>query len=95
VTSRAAPTKVISNSLLAFGYRITLEQNGESLLVLGHERGLPASSASLIEKIGQSVLVLTRMTCELHHDSLVFFHRELDYEPVNNNRLEQGIPGQE
>jgi hypothetical protein len=78
VTSRAAPTKVISNSLLAFGYRITLEQNGESLLVLRHERGLPASPASLVEKISQSVLVLTRVTRELDHHSLVFFHQELE-----------------
>lgn len=77
MTSRAAPTKVISKQL-PFCYRITLEQNGQALLVLRHESGLPASSTSLIQKVGESVFVFARVTRELHHYSLVFFHQKLE-----------------
>ena len=77
MTSRAAPMKVISKRS-AFGYGITLEQDRESLLVLGHERRLPASPAPLIEKIGECFFVFARVARELHHYSLVFFHRELE-----------------
>lgn len=77
MTSRAAPTKVISKQL-TFCYGITLEQNGEALLILGHERRLPSSSAPLIEKIGERILVLARMPGQFDHHSLVFFHRELE-----------------
>lgn len=77
MTSRAAPAKVISKQL-TFCYGITLEQNGKTLLILRHERRLPSSSAPLIEKIGERILVLARMPRQLDHYSLVFFHRELE-----------------
>lgn len=77
VTSRAAPTNVISNQL-AFRYCIALKKDRDALLVLGHHRGLPASSAPLVQKIGKSVFVLSRMARELDYDSLVFFHQELE-----------------
>ena len=44
------------------------------MLILGHERGLPSASASLIQKIGQRVFVLTCVASKLDYDSLVFFH---------------------
>ena len=64
MTSRAAPTKVISKQL-TFCYGIALEQNGETLLILGHKRRLPSSSAPLIEKIGERILVLARMSASV------------------------------
>jgi hypothetical protein len=77
VTSRAAPTKVISKRS-AFCYRIALEEDSQAVLILGHESGFPASPASLIEKIGESIFIFAGMSRELHHYSLVFFHRELE-----------------
>ena len=77
VTSRAAPTKVISKQL-TFCYGITLKQDGETLFILRHQRRLPSSSAPLVEKIGERILVLARMPRQLDHHSLVFFHRELE-----------------
>ena len=77
VTSRAAPTKVISKPS-AFCYCIALKQNRQSLLILGHEGRLPPSAAPLIEKIRESVFIFARVTRELHDHSLVFFHRELE-----------------
>ena len=59
---------------LAFCYRITLEQDGKSLLVLRHQRGLPASTAPLIQQVGESIFIFTRMTRQLDDHSLVFFH---------------------
>ena len=77
MTSRAAPTKVISNQL-AFCYRVTLKENDQSLLLLGHQRWFPATSAPLIQQIRQRVFILTRVACQLHDNSLVFFHRGLE-----------------
>jgi len=77
VTSRAAPTKVISNQL-AFRYCITLKQDGQALFILRHECWLPAASAPLVEKIGERVFVLPRVPRQLHYNSLVFFHQELE-----------------
>jgi len=77
VTSRAAPTKVISNRS-AFRYRITLKQNRKALLILRHEGRLPPSPAPLVEKVGECIFILARVTRELNHHSLVFFHRELE-----------------
>jgi len=77
VTSRAAPTNVISNQL-AFRYCITLKEDRNALLVLGHHRRFPTSSAPLVQKVGKSILVLSRVTRELDYDSLVFFHQELE-----------------
>jgi hypothetical protein len=77
VTSLAAPTNVISNEL-AFCYRIALKEDCDALLVLGHHCGLPASSASFIEEIGERVFILSRMSRQLDDHSLVFFHRGLE-----------------
>ena len=77
MTSRAAPTKVISNQL-AFCYCITLKQDGQALFILRHECWLPSASAPLIEKIGERVFVLARVPRQFHYNSLVFFHQELE-----------------
>ena len=77
VTSRAAPTNVISNQL-AFCYCITLKQDGKALFILRHECRLPATPATLVEKIGERILVLACVSRQLDHNSLVFFHRELE-----------------
>lgn len=77
MTSRAAPMKVISKQL-TFGYRIALKQDRQAVSILGHQCWLPASSASLIQKIGKRILVFPRMPRQLHHHSLVFFHQGLE-----------------
>jgi hypothetical protein len=68
---------VISKQL-AFRYCIALKKDCDALLVLGHHRRLPASAAPLIQKVGKSIFVLSRVTRELDYDSLVFFHQELE-----------------
>jgi tRNA pseudouridine-54 N-methylase len=77
VTSRAAPTNVISNQL-AFGYSVALKENRDTLFVLRHHRGLPTTSASLVEQVGESIFVFSCVSRQLHHHSLVFFHQELE-----------------
>lgn len=77
VTSRAAPTNVISNQL-AFRYCIALKKDRNALLVLGHHRRLPTSPTPLVQKVGKSIFVLSCMARELDYDSLVFFHQELE-----------------
>jgi hypothetical protein len=77
VTSRAAPTNVISNQL-AFRYCIALKKDRDALLVLRHHRRLPTSSTPLVQEIGKSIFVLSCMARELDYDSLVFFHQELE-----------------
>ena len=77
VTSRAAPTNVISKQL-AFRYCIALKKDRDALLVLGHHRGLPTSSTPLIQKICKGIFILSCMTRELDYNSLVFFHQELE-----------------
>lgn len=62
--------------LLPLGYSASLKENRKSLFVLRHERWLPTATTSLIEKIGERVLILTCMLRELDHDSLVFFHAD-------------------
>lgn len=47
------------------------------MLRLWHQCGFPPSAASLVQEVGESVFVFTRMTGELDHDSLVFFHADL------------------
>ena len=74
MTSRAAPTKVISR-LLTFCYGITLKQDCDSLFILRHQRWFPSPSASLVQKISKSVLVFARVPRQLDHHSLVFFHQ--------------------
>ena len=82
VTSRAAPTKVISRSL-TFRYGITLKEDREPLFILRHQRWLPASSTPLVQEIGESIFVFARVPRQLDHYSLVFFHQELEiYEPL-------------
>jgi hypothetical protein len=68
---------VISNQL-AFRYCIALKKDRDTLLVLGHHRRLPTSAASLVQKVGKGIFVLSRMARELDYDSLVFFHQELE-----------------
>ena len=68
---------VISKQL-SFCYCIALKQDREPLLILRHQRWLPSSSASLVQKIGEGIFVLARMPSQLDHDSLVFFHRGLE-----------------
>jgi hypothetical protein len=63
---------------LAFGYRIALKQYRDTLLILRHHGGLPASPASLVQKVGESIFVFAGMPRQLHHDSLVFFHEALE-----------------
>jgi hypothetical protein len=95
VTSRAAPTKVISR-WLTFRYGITLKQDYESLFILRHQRRLPSSSAPLIQQISESILVLARVPRQLDYHSLVFFHQELEiYEPLAPIVPIRGVPGQE
>ena len=77
MTSRAAPTKVISKQL-TFCYGITLKQDYESLFILRHQRRLPSSSAPLVQQIRESILVLARVPRQLDYHSLVFFHQELE-----------------
>jgi hypothetical protein len=77
VTSRAAPTNVISKQL-AFRYCIALKKDRDALLVLGHHRRLPTSSTPLIQKIRKGIFILSCMPRELDYDSLVFFHQELE-----------------
>jgi hypothetical protein len=53
------------------------------LLVLRNHRGFPPAPAALIEEVRERVFVLTSVSRQLDHHGLVFFHRELDYEPVS------------
>ena len=69
---------MLSPNRLAFCYCIALKQDGEALFILRHECRLPSTSAPLIEKIGERVLVLACMSSQLDHNSLVFFHQELE-----------------
>ena len=77
MTSLAAPTNVISKQL-AFCYRIALKEDRDALLVLRHHCRLPASSASLVQEIGEGILIFSRVSRQLDHHSLVFFHQELE-----------------
>ena len=77
MTSRAAPTKVISNRL-AFCYCIALKEDCEPLFILRHECWLPSASAPLVQKIGERIFVLACVSRQLDHHSLVFFHQELE-----------------
>src|SRR4051794_10164443 len=57
--------------VLPLGYSASLKENRKSLLVLRHERWLPPTTTSLIEKISERVFILTCMLRELDHDGLV------------------------
>jgi hypothetical protein len=76
---------------LAFCYGITLKQDDQSLRVLRHEGRFPSPATPLIEQVGERILVFSGMTGELDHDSLVFFHRQLDYVPVAMHRSMPGL----
>jgi hypothetical protein len=43
--------------MLAFCHGIALKEDRDTLLVLRHQRGLPAASASLVKEIGEGILV--------------------------------------
>jgi hypothetical protein len=77
VTSRAAPTKVISKPL-TFRYGITLKQDGKPLFILRHQGWLPPSSAPLVQKVRERIFVFMGVPRQLDHNSLVFFHQELE-----------------
>ena len=62
--------------LLPLGYSASLKENRKSLLILRHERWFPPATTSLIEKVRESVFILTGMLRELYHNSLVFFHAD-------------------
>ena len=68
----------LSPNRLSFCYCITLKQDGEALFILRHECRLPPTSASLVEKVGERILVLACVSRQLDHNSLVFFHQELE-----------------
>jgi hypothetical protein len=59
---------------LPLGHSTALKKDGQAMLVLRHERGLPPAPASLIQKVGQRVFVFTRVACKLDYNGLVFFH---------------------
>ena len=61
---------------LAFGDCTSGKKDREPLFVLRHERRLPSATASLVQEVGESILVLTGMPRELDHHSLVFFHAD-------------------
>ena len=46
------------------------------MFILRHESRFPSATASLVEEVGQSVFVFTRVPGELDHDGLVFFHAD-------------------
>jgi hypothetical protein len=64
--------------MLAFCHGIALKEDRDTLLVLRHQRGFPASSASLVQEIGEGILIFSRVSRQLDHHSLVFFHQELE-----------------
>ena len=69
--------KVISKQL-TLCYGITLKQDDETLFILRHQRWLPSTSAPLVQKIGERVFVFARVPRQFDHNSLVFFHQELE-----------------
>ena len=94
MTSRAAPTNVISKQL-AFCYRIALKEDRYALFILRHHRGLPSSSAPLVQEIGEGIFIFSRMSRQLDHHSLVFFHRELEIMSRSIHCAKAGILGLE
>jgi hypothetical protein len=63
---------------LAFCQCVALKKDRQSVAILRHQRRLPPPPASLVQKIGERIFVLTRMTRQLYHHSLVFFHQGLE-----------------
>jgi len=61
---------------LALGGCASREKDRQALFILRHQSRLPTAAAPLIEKVGQCILILTCVSRELDHDSLVFFHAE-------------------
>lgn len=53
---------------------VALEHDRQARAVLRHHRRLPAGAASLVEKIGERVLVVAGVSRQLQHHRLVFFH---------------------
>src|SRR5215211_7551009 len=52
----------------------SLEYQRDAMLVLRHHRWPPSAAASLVQQIGERILVVTCMSREAKHDGLVFFH---------------------
>jgi len=61
---------------LSFSDSVALKKNDQTMFILRHERRLPSTPASLVQKVSQRVLVFPRVTCELDYDGLVFFHAD-------------------
>src|SRR5687767_6965586 len=74
LTGRTGKRHLQMSSALCDG--TSREQDRQALLILRHERRLPAAAASLIEEISEGVFVFTRVAGELYHYSLVFFHAD-------------------
>jgi len=86
---------VISKQL-TFCYGITLKEDSEALLILRHQRRLPSTPAPLVQKVGERVFILTRVSRQFHHNSLVFFHEELEIiEPLAFHCADAGSLGPE
>ncbi|MGH9419103.1 MAG: hypothetical protein ACRD3J_03950, partial [Thermoanaerobaculia bacterium] len=60
--------------LLSLGHSAALKKDCQTMFVLRHERRLPPSPASLVQKVGQCVFVVTRVARELDYYGLIFFH---------------------
>src|SRR5574338_1548320 len=54
--------------------RIALENDGQALFILRHHGGLPTAPHTLVEEIGERVLVLTSVPGQAMNHRLVFFH---------------------
>ena len=62
----------------SFGICLALENDRQALLVLRHHRRLPSATYAFVEKIGQRILILARVSRESVDDRLVFFHARED-----------------
>ena len=55
-----------------------LEDDRQALFVLRHHGWLPPAAHSLVQQVGEGILVFTRMSRQAMDDSLVFFHARED-----------------
>ena len=63
---------------VSFCIRLALENDGQTLLILRHHRGLPATPHPLVEQVGKRILIFPRVARESVDDRLVFFHGRED-----------------
>ena len=61
-------------SRLALPVARPLEDEREAVAVLGHHRWPPSTSTSLVEQIGQRILIVPGVARKAQHHCLVFFH---------------------